>query len=158
MAGERYIDKAVVKLAAYLSANLPAKLRAVETAQSMTANSLTDPVEVLDHRAPYDNRSPLVECFDESWDFVDLPNKMVSVDCTIALSYLGDANLANGEKFMRRYSTALIECLLADATLGGEVVAAIPTDGSSASARGDSSQTRFIYTQGVDVRLHEGGS
>ena len=89
---------------------------------------------------------------------MDLPNKMVSVDCTIALSYLGDANLANGERFMRRYSTALIECLLADATLGGEVVAAIPTDGSSASARGDSSQTRFIYTQGVDVRLHEGGS
>ena len=158
MAGERYIDKAVVKLAAYLSANLPAKLRAVETAQSMSVNSLTDPVDVLDHRAPFDNRSPLVECFDEAWNFVDLKNRMVSVDCTIALSYLGDANLANGERFMRRYATALIDCLLADTTLGGEVVAAIPTDGSSASARGDSSQTRFIYTQGVDVRLHHGGT
>lgn len=158
MAGERYMDKAVVKLTAYLSANLPAKLRAVETAQSMATDSLTDPVEVLDHRAPFDNRSPLVEVFDESWEFVDLKNKVVSVDCTVALSYLGDANLSNGEQFMRRYSSALIDCLLDDTTLGGEVAAAIPTDGSSAAARGDSSQTRFIYTQGVDVRLHHGGT
>ena len=157
MAGERCIDKAVVKLAAYLSANLPGKLRAVETEQSMTVNSLTDPVEVLDHRAPFDNRSPLVECFDESWDFVDQNNKLVSVDCTIALSYLGDANLANGERFMRRYSTALIDCLLDDPTLGGEVVGALLMDGSSAASRGDSSLTRFIYTQGVDIRLQGGG-
>ena len=153
MAGERYMDKAVVKLVAHLTANLPGSLRAVEVEQSMAVGSLTDPVDILPHRAPFDNRSPLIEVFDESWDFLDQNNKLASVDVTIALSYLGDANLAGGEQFMRRYSTALIDCLTDDPTLSGAVVAVRLVDGSSAAAHGDSSRTRFIYTQGVDVRL-----
>ena len=66
MAGERFIQKAVLKLSAYINSNLPTQLRAVETAQSLTTDSLTDPIAVVQYRAPFDNRSPLVEVFDES--------------------------------------------------------------------------------------------
>ncbi|MAH45399.1 hypothetical protein CMI37_06195 [Candidatus Pacearchaeota archaeon] len=157
MAGEKYIDLAVVKLASYINTNLPTYLRVVESAQSMTADSLTDPLEVIQYRAPFDNRSPLVEVFDEGWRFLDHINKLVSVDCTVAISYLSDANLAGGEQFMRRYATALLDTILADTTLGATVVAAIPTDGSSAVARGDNAMTRHIFTQGFDVHVFEGG-
>lgn len=157
MAGERYVQKAVLKLSAYINSNLPAQLRAVETAQSLTTDSLTDPIAVVQYRAPFDNRSPLVEVFDESWEFIDHINKLVSVDCTIALSYVGDASIENGEIFMRRYITALLDTLMGDTTLGSTVVAAIPTDGSSAITRGDNATTRHVYTQGVDVHVFQGG-
>ena len=157
MAGEKYIDKAVLKLATFINTNLPAKLREVETAQSLTTDSLTDPVAVVQHRAPFDNRSPLIEVFDEGWDFIDHINKLISVDCTIALSYVGDASVQNGEIFMRRYMTAVLDTLMADTTLGSTVVAAIPTDGSSAVTRGDNATTRHVFTQGVDVHVFQGG-
>tara|TARA_Y100000310_G_C20227408_1_gene598617 strand:- start:26 stop:502 length:477 start_codon:yes stop_codon:yes gene_type:complete len=158
MAGEKYIDLAVVKLAAFLNTNLATKLRAVETAQSLTTDSLTDPVGVLTHRAPFDNRSPLIEVFDEGWSYIDLKNKLLSIDCTVAVTYIGDANISGGETFMRRYMTAVLDTIMSDPTLGATVVKAVPTDGSSAVSRGDHSMTRHIFTQGVDVHVYHGGS
>ena len=156
MAGEQYTDLAVLKLAEYVDANLPAKLRAVETAQGLTADSLTDPVEVIKHRVPFDNRSPLVEVYDDGWDFVDQNNRLLAVDCTVTVSFMGDADIGAGEAFMRRYMTALINTLTADPTLGGSVVSAILTDGSPAISRGDSAATRYVYAQGVEVHVYEG--
>ena len=101
MANEKHIDQAVVKLAAYLDSNLPAKLRAVESAQSLSTNALTDPVDVLAHRAPFDNRSPLVEVFDEGWTFEQQRMNLLAVDCTVSISFVSDANLAGAEQFMR---------------------------------------------------------
>lgn len=156
MAGEQYVDKAVVKLKDFIESNLPTQLRAVESAQSLTASSLTDPVEVIGNRAPFDNRSPLVEVYDENWDFIDLNNKIISVDCTVTVSFISDADIGAGELFMRRYVTAVINTIMADPTLGGQVVAAILTDGSPAISRGDNALTRFVYAQGVEVHVHEG--
>lgn len=153
MPGERYVDKAVEKLAAFIAANLPTQLRAVETAQSLAASSLEDPVAVLNHRAPFDNRSPLVEVFEERWDFVDLNNKILAADLTVAFTFIGGPDLGEGEKTLRRYATALIDCITANPTLGGEVIVAMLTDGSSAVGRGDNSSTKFVFTQGVEVHV-----
>ena len=156
MSGEQHIDKAVTKLRSYINANIATKLRAVETAQSLTTNSLTDPVEVLDHRAPFDNRSPLIEVFEESWRFVDQRQGLGSVDATIAVKYITDADISAAENFMRRYMSAVIETIRADSTLGNTVVDCLLTDGSSAVGRGDTSTTLLVSTQGVDVHVFEG--
>tara|TARA_R100001163_G_scaffold54569_1_gene41889 strand:- start:120 stop:593 length:474 start_codon:yes stop_codon:yes gene_type:complete len=156
MAGERHVDLAVVKLQAFLNSNLPAKLRAVESAQSLSTNALTDPVAVIAHRAPFDNRSPLVEVFDQSWDFVHQRENLIAVDCTVALNFISDANLAGAEQFMRRYVTALIDTIQSDTTLGSSVVTTILRDGSSDVGRGADSTTRYVYTQGVEVHVHAG--
>ena len=156
MSGEQHIDKAVTKLRSYINANIATKLRAVETAQSLTTNSLTDPVAVLDHRAPFDNRSPLIEVFEESWRFVDQRQGLVSVDATIAVKYITDADISAAENFMRRYMSAVIETIRADSTLGNTVVDCLLTDGSSAVGRGDTSTTLLVSTQGVDVHVFEG--
>ena len=156
MAGEQHIDKAVTKLKSYLTSNIAAKLRAVESAQSLTTNSLTDPVAVLDHRAPFDNRSPLIEVFEESWRFVDQRQGLVSVDATIAVKYITDADISAAENFMRRYMSAVIEVIRGDSTLGNTVVDCLLTDGSSAVGRGDTSTTLLVSTQGVDVHVFEG--
>ncbi len=153
MAGEAWIDKAVVTLAAYVAANLPAKLRAVEVAQGLTTDSLTDPVAVLSYRVPFDNRAPLVEVYDEGWSFVNVLNKIVKVDCTITISFVGGSDVGAGEAFMRRYISAVIDLIVGAPTLGNAVIAATPTDGSPAIARGDDSSTRFVYSQGVDVHV-----
>ena len=158
MANERYIDAAITHLRDFINTNLPAQLRAVETEQGLTASSLTDPEDVLKHRAPFDNRSPLVEIFEESWAFIDIRNKLISTDCTVALHHMGDADLEAGEIFGRRYMTAIIQCVLSDTTLGGKVVTIIPTDGASVVGRGDNATTRRVYTQGFDVHTYEGTS
>ena len=156
MAGEQHIDKAVTKLRSYINSNIAASLRAVESAQSLSTNSLTDPVAVLDHRAPFDNRSPLIEVFEEGWRFVDQRQGLVSVDATIAVKYVTDANISAAETFMRRYMSAIIETIRGDSTLGHTVVDCMLTDGSSAVGRGDTSTTLLVATQGVDVHVFEG--
>ena len=156
MAGERHIDQAVTKLAAYITSNLPAKLRAVESAQSLSTNDLTNPVEVLAHRAPFDNRSPLVEVFDQGWTFEQQRMNLLAVDCTVSITYVSDSDIAGAEQFMRRYMTALIDCINGDTTLGNTVTTCIMRDGSSAVGRGDNSTTRYVYTQGVDVHVYGG--
>ena len=156
MAGEQHIDKAVTKLKAHIASGIAAQLRAVESAQSLSTNSLTDPVAVLDHRAPFDNRSPLIEVFEESWRFIDQRQGLVSVDATIAVKYVTDADLSSAETFMRRYMSAVIETIRDDPTLGSTVVECLLTDGSSAVGRGDTSTTLLVSTQGVDVHVFEG--
>lgn len=155
MAGEKYIDRAVTQLAARITAQLPTYLRNVETDQGLAVDSLTDPVGVGKARLPFDARSPFVEVFDERWDYESFSNRIMVVDCTVAIHYVGDADIEATEIFMRRYMTALLRMIEADATLGGTVEAAIPTDGQSAVARGPDSATHYVYAQGVEVRLHQ---
>ena len=158
MAGERFVELAVAKLTAWLNSNFSTHLGQLETDQGLGTESIPRPKAVTAFRAPFDNRSPLMEVFDEGWEFIDYPNKLLAVDCTVAMTFFGDANLANGELFMRRYVTALIDTILYDSTLNNTVVMAIPTDGSSAVSRGDNAQTRHVYTQGVTVHVFHGGT
>lgn len=153
--GTKFADRAVEALGDYINSNIAAQLRIVETDQSMTASSLTDPVEVVKARLPFDNRSPLLQVYDEGWQELAAPrNHVMVVDCTIVLGYVGDANLYNAERFCRRYMTAVRQTIMADATLGGNVAAAVITGGDSAAAIGDDSTTRIIYTMSVDVHVH----
>ena len=155
MAGEKYADRAIAELAAWLTAQLPAQLRQVETDQGLTPSSLTDPVAVVKARVPSDNRSPLIEVFEESWDYIDFRQRLLSVDCSIVCSFTHDADISAGELFVRRYLTALLRTLEQDATFGGKVEACIPRDGSSAMIQGAQSETREVFAQGVEIRLHQ---
>lgn len=155
MAGEKYADKAVVALAAYVRANLPAQLRAVETAQSLTTNSLEDPVEVVERRAPADNRSVLVEVFDQGGEWADYRSRIWATDCTIAIGYTGDADAEAGDEYMRRYASAVISLLAGNETLGSTVIEAVLTDYGDASGHIDASAIRHTRTFGVLVHTDE---
>ena len=155
MAGEKYADKAVAKLAAYLAAQYPAQLRIVETAQSLTTNSLTDPVAYVQADLPDDGRSPLMEIWEESGDPIDRRNTLDAYDLTVAVTYAGDADIAAGRLRMRRYMTALIDCLRADPTLSSTVQLAFDKDRSFDVARGKDSATKHVCALGVEVHVHD---
>jgi hypothetical protein len=153
MAGERFVDLAVVKLAAYVRANLPAKLRAVETAQGLTTNSLIDPVEYVEANVPTDTRNPLVEVFDTLAQVEDAHADKWMVACTVALSFTGDADLVANERTMRRYATALKDCIRASRTLGGTVKRCDIGDYSSEVVRGPNAAIRYVFTINARVGI-----
>lgn len=155
MANEKYVDRAVKQVAAFIRANLPTQLRQVETDQGLTANSLTDPVEVVEARVPFDTRSPLIEVYEESGVYESFSERLMVVDCSVVCSFTHDANVAAGELFVRRYMTALLRTMEQDATLGGTVNAAIPIDIESAVIRSAPGETTEAFALGVQVRLHQ---
>jgi hypothetical protein len=155
MAGEKYTQRAVAKLAGYIRSNLPTYLRAVETDQSLTASSITDPVEVLEADAPHDSRSPLIQVYADRWSYEDYQYKLVLVSCTVAVGITGDADTDTLTTFVDRYITALLDCLIASSTLGSTVLVATLGDSERATARGDESISRQVFVQDVEVLLHE---
>ena len=155
MSGERYAERAVKALKDYVTSNLAAYLRAVETAQGLDEDSLTDPVAYLDYAAPDDYRSPMVMVWTDGGEVEDWQHQIESYDCTVALLYSGDANIGAGQIKMRRYLTALLQCLRADRTLGGNVQAAIDEDRELNVSTGKNSVTWHELTVGVTVRLME---
>ncbi len=152
MANEAYIDLAVEKLHAYFSNNINTALRAVELEQSLTPYSLPDP-HVIKHRAPFDNRSPLVQIYENTWRQKAASEKLWEVDCTILLSYASGPDLDAGEKLVRRYVTAMTRVLL-NSTLGDNVTMARIKDAEADASIGDKSQTRMLRAFGVDVDVY----
>lgn len=155
MAGERYIDRAVSSLAAYLAATVPAALRAIETEQGLSANTLRNPVAYTTARVPNDLRTPLVKVYDEGGEFVSQRNRLLSVDCSIEVSLTGDANSETLEANMRRYATAIIDAVTASPTLAGRVEMALLQDYGAGVTRGDQSSTRIVFVQGVTIHVQE---
>lgn len=157
MSGEAFVEKAVEALHSAISSGLVAKLRAVETAQGLTASSLTDPVAILRGRFPNDNRSPLVWVHANGWEYTFQRQRYMAVDCTVVVAAVGGAGPTGPtdlEVFLERYTTALIRTIEADPSLGSKVSAALITDGESAASSGDSSATRMVHAIGVEVRVH----
>lgn len=156
MANERFTQKAVAALAAYFSANLAGRLRAIESEQSLANGAIPDPT-VVAARVPFDNRLPLLEIYETAWAPHGPPREKVwNVECELVLSYGSDADIEAGEQMLRRYETAILKTLEhGDWTLGGTVPTAYPTDGASGVVHGDQSTTRMIFTQGVIVRVHD---
>jgi hypothetical protein len=151
----RYSDRAVTALAAYVRAQLPTHLRALETELELTAGAIADPVEVVERMAPEDNRSPLIEVYDAggSWAASDgYDHRIWAADCTVALSYTSDADISAGEAFVRRYATAVIRCLLASDNLGSTVIEAV-LGGVGAGAHGTSTAAIRHYRT-FDVSIH----
>jgi hypothetical protein len=156
MAGERYAERAVEALSAYLEAHLPSYLRSVEEAQALALDSLADPVAYLRGEVHNDNRSPLVEVWTEGGDASDQPERLWYYDATAVLSFSGDADVIGGQLRARRYLTAIAECLHADRTLDGAVESCIESKHDLAYARNDNSETRHAIAVTVEVRVHEG--
>lgn len=154
----RYIQKAVDSLHTTINAGLAAQLRAVETSESLSAGALTDPVDVVKARLPMDNRSPLVQIFDETWAH-DLAagqrHDIIMTVCNVVITTLSqDVDLEAAELFMRRYVTAMIETVAEDPTLGGSAMSAVITGGDSAAVVGDQSASRLAHVLEVEVRTH----
>ena len=150
----RYTERAVDALHTYVSTNYATQLRDVETDQGLDANSLTDPVAYLKFRAPFDNRSPLVQIYEEGWRFEDQRNNLLIVDCAIEIMFHGATDLASGELRMRRYLTALYQTIAVDPLLNdAAVTGALWLDGAAGEIIGDTSATRHIIAQGIQVRV-----
>lgn len=159
MAGERYADKAVKTLAAFIRANLPAAIDAVETEQGLTSGSMLDPAEVIEHRAPLDNRSPLVSVYDDSMVAIDERQRLYSVTCEIAFWVTGDADLGAGEAMRRRYVTAMLKCLQSASangyTLGAGVILQLPREFGMGVVLGSDAPARHAFLLTTEVHVHD---
>lgn len=150
----QWCQEAVDRLHAFVSANFATYLRTVETADGLAAGSLTNPSAYVKARIPGDNRSPLVQIYEEGWEMKNQRNRLYSVECTIVMSRLGDVRVESNEEFIRRYERAMIETIVDNATLGSTVIAAMVLGGEAAAGIGDASVIRQVKTLDVMVDLH----
>lgn len=156
MAGERYSEKAVKALYDRIVATFTTQLRAVETAVGLTSGALTDPAAYVRARVPNDNRSPIVQVYEESWRF-DGPDRncLLAVDCTVLIDFAGSVDLEASELQMRRYITALLQVIESDRALNDSLVSGVYIlDGEGSRSIGDKSATRMIWAQGFLVKVH----
>jgi len=155
MAGEKYGDRAVTSLLAYCGSGLQTYLTAIETAQSLATGAMTAPVAYLGSLMAEDGRSPLlmVECIGgdpESWS-----DGLHAYECRVVLVFNSDADLVEGAAKARRYLTALVDMIRADATLGGTVELAWGGAQDFDAIQEDNAPTRFGVSLSVLVRIHE---
>lgn len=152
--GSRYTEKAVDALADRLTNNFATQCRTVETAAGISSGALTNPAAIIKARVHNDNRSPLLQVYEERFDFIQQRQDFADISCQIVLTFTGDADLAAGQLKLRRYTTALIECVASDPTLNQQVTAAIVQGGDTAARIGDDSTTRHALALDVEVRVN----
>jgi hypothetical protein len=155
VAGERYTEKAVSTLAAFVESNLPTALAAIETEQSLTSGTITRPVDYVSANVPEDGRSPLVEVYATDSRYEDQRNSIAVVECMVALSFAHDADVEGGELMRHRYVTGLLNTVRDDPTLSGGVVACVLGQMEIQASRGDDSQTRFVIEQPIEVWIQD---
>ena len=155
MAGEKYGDRAVAVLVAYVAANLQTYLTAVETAQSLTAGSMTPPAAYVASLITNDPRTPVVMVDCDGGITEDWGENLHVYDCMAILAFSGDADVSAGEAKARRYMTAMLDCIRADATLGATAEYAECTSQDFDAQVGGDSMTRHAVGLGVMVRIHE---
>jgi len=155
MANERYAEKAVVLLGAYVESRLPTEIAAIESEQSLGAGAIEDPVAYVLADVPNDNRSPLVEIYDNGGGFDDQLNSIFVADCVVAISFASDCDISAGKKRLQRYQTALTNTIRDNPTLSGGVTQCIFGDISAGTVRGDESTTRFALEQQIEVWIHD---
>lgn len=136
---------------------LVAQLRAVETADSLDANTLPDPEAFVAAQVPTDPRSPLVQVYDEASENSgsEWRNRIAGVDVTIGVTYNGDADLEAAELVMRRYVRAVRMVFDADPTCGGIVGQVWITDANRSLEITYDSVTRHGRYLGALVRVHD---
>lgn len=152
-----WIDLAVEAVAAELAAELPAALRAIETANSLSTNSLTDPVAVMRSRVPYDQRSPLVCVYDESSSpdsAAHQRNRIDVCDLSVYFFYSGTVDTDANEKLRRRYMQAIRNVLRANPTLDGQVISVEIGTTESIAFEGPDSVIATASTMALKVRTH----
>jgi hypothetical protein len=155
----RWIDRAVNATAEFLETNYPAALRALELREGLVPNSLQDPEAYVRRAAPFDARAPLVEVYDDGWEFLDQGhvNTMCAVGVWVYVSYLGDADVEAGNAMVNKYITALLDLVQARFDLDGAVASAIMRGGRSEAANGDNERTRHSKGQLLEIHVYEPG-
>jgi formylmethanofuran dehydrogenase subunit A len=155
MAGEKYGDRAVNALATYVESNLSMYLSAVEVAQSLVTGSMTQPAAYIASMIANDPRTPVVMVDCDGGGAENWGDNIHTYGCHVVLAFSGDADVVAGEAKARRYMTALIDCIRADATLGSTVEYAEGTaQDFDAEIDGDK-MTRHAIRLIVMVRIHE---
>lgn len=145
-----YEEIAVDALASSLSASLPSTLTAIDS-------SLEAPVAYSKAFLTADNRSPLIQIYDEDTGPVDAGQRhaMALVNCSVAITYNGRVNLETNELKMRRYIEGIRRVIMADPSLGGLVVQAEWTEAVRDFPIDYDSQTRHVRVLGVSVVVHD---
>lgn len=152
----RYVAQAALALKATIATGIVAQLRAVEADMELAANYLPDPVEVIDYPAPHDNRSPLVQVYEDAMrpeGPAGQSNGEWTVPCSVVWSFTGDADLARSQTIRRGWFDALMRTVLADVQLGGDAVHAIFRDAALVHFEGDKSTTRHHFMVAWDVTV-----
>lgn len=162
MAGERLAQLAVDAIVDWLDAQLQAYLTAVETARSMTAGTLTAPVDVMPSNLPdYGGATPLIEVWANAMQrdrTAGASNEVWKIDATLFLTHACDANIEGGEQFVRDYVTALIDCLESTntgKTLNSRVGLCLVNNVSFFSGRGSSARHEVTAALELDVRVFD---
>lgn len=154
MAGEQYADKAIAGLYAYLSANLPTYIAAVETAQGLAVGALGRP-EYLDAEHEDDNRE-IVLVYSESSNEFEGELKLATHNCVAAWHFHSDADLDAGKLKGRRIMTAMKNVIDADPTLGASVTSAIVATSLYDFETDTSNATRHAVAMDVRVVTYDG--
>lgn len=148
---------AMVKVLA--STQLTASLRAVEADRGQAPRSLPDPVAVVDAFLPNDNRSPLIQVYQDDGEMVDQREGLYAANLVVALSYSGDTDMVANERLMRRYLSAIINTIRANPLLryptvgdAPQVIAAL-IGPNNRVVFGDDSATRNHKGLAVQVRV-----
>lgn len=155
MAGERYMQLALVALRDFLSSNIGTQLSTIESEQSLGSGALPAPTFLLGPPVPDDNRSPLVEVFPLEGASVEERQRLYAFAIGVAISYSGDADLELSMLHFLSYHTAVLKTVQADYSLGGDVGTCIPGR-CNFSARGDSAKTRFCVEQTFTIHIQDG--
>ncbi len=151
-----YVELAVDTMIARYASQMQAELTIVEGENSLTAGDLTPPLKTLDHFAPNDNASPLLQIYDDAGiGVVNQRGGHWEIPVAVVLSYASLADLSVAARFVRRYVTAMLRVVIKDPTLGGAVMQAAFNDAEALRTIGDSSTTRLHYALGFAVQLHE---
>lgn len=153
----RGADLAVEAVAAELEAELPAALRAIETAASLATNSLTDPIDVVRADVSFDNRSPLVWVFDDGSSYDSdayQRNDVETHSVVVAVGYVSGVDLEAGEAFARRYAQAIRDVILANPTLDEQVISCVLGPFESSVTEGPNAAIRQNRSARITVRTH----
>jgi hypothetical protein len=156
MSGERLAELAVKSVIDYLDTNLQTYLTAVETARSMTAGTLTAPVDVIGADLPeYGGGLPLIEVFENEGKPINIENEHWVFDLSVIVTYGSDAGIESGRQFVRDYVTAMTDCLNAGRTLGSKVGSCLITDVSFAASHGSTAKHLIHAAIGLEIRIFD---
>lgn len=154
----RLARRAVQSALADETTGFAAQLRAIETDESLDANTLPDPEAIVAAEVPDDPRSPLIQVFfgARQSSGAETRNRIAQVEIVVGITYNSDADLEHAADFMDYFAEAVLRTLEADPTCGGAVGQAwSPDDNSTGLQITNDSVTRHGRYIGVFVRVHD---
>lgn len=118
---DQFEETAVNQMQSFVQTNLSTYLRAVESADGLAANSLTDPIDYQRASRPFDPRFPLVQIYDVKTTPAQAGhrNHIAKVEVELIISdVVAGSDVQGAEDKMRRYLRAIRNCVASDYNLG----------------------------------------